>query len=128
MASAIPPVKLLIVDDSTVIRSRIARLAADPRLPPLEVVASATNGAEAIDAFQRHGPNLVTMDLTMPTMDGVECTEALIALSPDLRILVVSAISDKSTAISALTKGAQGFLYKPFTDDQMVAAFLEILS
>ncbi|MGO1071265.1 response regulator [Lysobacter sp. CA199] len=119
--------KLLIVDDSNVIRQRIARLANDTRLPGLEIVGQARNGAEALNLFVRHRPNVVTMDLTMPELGGVECTEQIAAIDENVNILVVSALSDKTTAINALKKGARGFLYKPFTDDQLVQALLEML-
>ena len=119
--------KLLIVDDSNVIRQRIARLAGDARLPNLEIVGQARNGAEALNLFVRHRPDVVTMDLTMPELGGVECTEQIAAIDDNVNILVVSALSDKSTAITALKKGARGFLYKPFTDDQLVDALLEML-
>lgn len=118
--------KLLIVDDSNIIRARIARIALHPRLPGLTIVGLAKNGLEALDLSRRAPPDVVTMDLTMPEMDGIACIEALIAFKPKLNILVVSALGDKTTAISALKKGARGFLHKPFTDDQLVEALLEI--
>lgn len=119
--------KLLIVDDSNVIRQRIARLASDARLPNMNIVGQARNGAEALVMFQREKPDVVTMDLTMPELGGVECTEQMVALKNDVVILVVSALSDKPTALRALKKGAQGFLYKPFTDDQLVTALQEVV-
>jgi two-component system chemotaxis response regulator CheY len=66
------------------------------------------------------------MDLTMPEMDGIACIQQLIALAPDLRILVVSALSDKATGIEALRQGARGFLCKPFTDQQLINALTEL--
>ncbi|MDR0770954.1 MAG: response regulator [Burkholderiales bacterium] len=120
--------RLLIVDDSSIIRSRIARIMNDPRLPTLMIVGMARNGAEALELFSQSHPELVTMDLTMPEMDGVECTEAMTNLNPEAHILVVSALSDKATAIKALKKGAKGFLYKPFTDEQLIGALLEVMS
>lgn len=119
--------KLMIVDDSNVIRQRIARLAGDARLPQMDIVGQARNGAEALTLFQREQPDVVTMDLTMPELGGVECTEQMVALKNDVVILVVSALSDKPTALRALKKGAQGFLYKPFTDDQLVTALQEVV-
>jgi two-component system chemotaxis response regulator CheY len=118
--------KLLIVDDSNVIRSRIARIALHPQLRNLDIVGLARNGVEAIDICRRKAPEVVTMDLTMPEMDGIACTEKLIAQKPDVNILVVSALNDKATAIEALKKGARGFLHKPFSDQQLVDALLEV--
>jgi two-component system, chemotaxis family, chemotaxis protein CheY len=118
--------KLLIVDDSNIIRSRIARIALHPRLRDLSIIGLAKNGLEAIDICLRNVPDIVTMDLTMPEMDGIACIENLIARYPEMNILVVSALSDKSTAISALKKGARGFLLKPFSDEQLANALLEV--
>ncbi|HTJ96282.1 MAG TPA: response regulator [Rhodocyclaceae bacterium] len=120
--------RLLIVDDSSIVRSRIARLMGAGGLGDMLIVGMAKNGVEAINMFMQARPEVVTMDLTMPEMDGVECTEAMMKLNPDVRILVVSALSDKATAIKALQKGAQGFLYKPFTDDQLLEALSELVA
>jgi two-component system chemotaxis response regulator CheY len=119
-------VKLLIVDDSNIIRSRIARIALHPRMRNLSIVGLAKNGVEAVELCLRHLPDVVTMDLTMPEMDGISCIDILIRNNPTLNILVVSALSDKTTAISALKKGARGFLHKPFSDEQLADALLEV--
>lgn len=119
--------KLLIVDDSTVIRNRIARLCQDMRLPSLEIVGLAGDGRQALALAEQFRPQLVTMDLTMPQMDGDECISRIVARLPETRILVVSALSDKSTALKAIKKGAQGFLRKPFNDDQLVESLLELI-
>ncbi|MDR1064416.1 MAG: response regulator [Azoarcus sp.] len=118
--------KLLIVDDSAIIRSRIARILNDPRLKFISVVGMARNGVEAITLYLQQTPDIVTMDITMPEMDGVDCTEKMISLHPECNILVISALSDKATALKTLKKGAKGFLYKPFTDEELIAAFLEL--
>ncbi|MDR2208758.1 MAG: response regulator [Azoarcus sp.] len=117
--------KLLIVDDSALIRSRVARILSDPRLNTIQLLGMAKNGREAIMLFLQHMPDLVTMDITMPEMDGIECTEKMIEIRPDCSILVISALSDKATAIKTLKKGARGFLYKPFSDEDLIAALLE---
>lgn len=118
--------KLLIVDDSNIIRSRIARLSSDRRLPTWQIVGLARNGMEAINVFMQAKPDVVTMDLTMPEMDGVQCTDAMVRLNPAIKILVVSALCDKATALTALKRGAQGFLHKPFTDEQLISALQEL--
>lgn len=116
--------KLLVVDDSNVIRGKISRTLARHGL---QVVGQACNGHDALQKFRDAKPDVVTMDLTMPEMDGIECIKALRALSPQVRILVVSALADKATAISALKEGAQGFLCKPFTEDDLSDAMGELL-
>jgi two-component system chemotaxis response regulator CheY len=67
------------------------------------------------------------MDLTMPEMDGIECIGALLKELPKTNILVVSALSDKSTAIHALRLGARGFVAKPFSDDELKLALLDVM-
>lgn len=98
--------KLMIVDDSNIIRNRIQRAYSNDKFM---LVATALNGADAIEKFKVHKPQVVTMDLTMPQMDGLECIEKLVALDSNVRILVVSALSDKSTGIQALSLGAVVF-------------------
>lgn len=119
---------LMIVDDSMVFRNRIARLAADERLGGVEVVALAGDGLEAVQMARVHKPRLVTMDLTMPRMDGPTCLHALRSVLPDARILVVSALSDRATALQAMTRGAHGFLLKPFSDEQLLSSLKELMA
>jgi two-component system chemotaxis response regulator CheY len=115
----------MVVDDSNVIRRRIER-AQD--LPSVEFVGAARNGAEALQLYETARPTLVTMDLTMPEMSGAECVERLVKRNPLLRILVISALADKLTAIEALEKGASGFLCKPFTDRQLNDALRKLIA
>jgi len=86
----------------------------------------ARNGNEAVRLARATRPEVVTMDLTMPEMDGIECISALLKLDQAVKILVVSALSDKSTAIQALKLGARGFVAKPFTDEELQMALLEV--
>jgi two-component system, chemotaxis family, chemotaxis protein CheY len=118
------PMKLMIVDDSNIMRRRIER---SQQFEQLQLVGSAGNGVEAIELFKRTDPDVVTMDLTMPRMDGIECISHLVALKPEVRILVVSALADKATAVEAMEKGANGFLNKPFTDRQLNEAIAELM-
>lgn len=115
--------KLMIVDDSNIIRSKIQR-ASDKE--HFNIVAVATNGAEALEMFKKHKPDVVTMDLTMPEMDGIDCIEKLVVLHPEILILVVSALSDEATGIEALEKGASGFLLKPFSENDLRDALDEL--
>lgn len=120
--------RLLIVDDSMVIRNLIARQMLDERLPAMDVVGLASDGEQALAIAMARNPDYITMDLTMPNMDGEACIERLASVLPSARIMVVSALSDKGTALRAISKGAHGFLHKPFTDEQLVSALLELMS
>ena len=114
----------MVVDDSNVIRRRIERV---QELSDIEFVGAARNGKEALELYEQVHPTLVTMDLTMPEMDGADCVAHLVARDPDIRILVVSALSDKMTAIDAIDRGASGFLCKPFTDRQLNDALRKLI-
>jgi two-component system, chemotaxis family, chemotaxis protein CheY len=119
--------RLLIVDDSNMIRSRISRVVQNGGMPSIALVGLARNGAEALRIARTTQPEVVTMDLTMPEMDGVECIPQLLRILPQVNILVVSALSDKSTAIQALKLGARGFVGKPFSDDELKLALLDVM-
>ena len=117
-------IRLLIVDDSNIVRRRIER---SQQFDELEVVGTAANGLEALELARRTEPDLVTMDLTMPQMDGIECITQLVRFKPEIRILVISALADKATAVEAMERGANGFLNKPFTDRQLNDAIAELM-
>lgn len=116
--------KLMIVDDSNIIRNKIERSLRDLSI---EVVATASNGEMAVRLFNEHKPDLITMDLTMPKVDGLECIQQIKALSDEVSILVVSALSDRKTGLKALQYGARGFICKPFTEDQLVIALSKLI-
>ncbi|AUZ06422.1 MULTISPECIES: response regulator [Vitreoscilla] len=116
--------KLMVVDDSNIIRNRIKR---GFNASQFDLVATASNGLEALEEFKKHLPEVITMDLTMPEMDGLECIRNIINLAPDTLILVISALSDKATGIKALELGACGFICKPFTEDELMEALNELV-
>lgn len=116
--------KLMIVDDSMAIRNKIAR---ENALVGVTKIVSARNGKEAVELFRSIMADVVTMDLTMPEMDGVECIKELIKLKPDVIILVISALADKATAIQAIHCGARGFLCKPFNPMQLSDALNKLI-
>ena len=115
--------KLLIVDDSKVIRRIIKR---SHGLVNCGVVGMAEDGVAAIRLAQKTRPDLITIDITMPNMNGIEAIPKLKVICPAVRILVVSAMADKTTAIRALSAGAHGFLCKPFTGAELVEAMKEL--
>jgi two-component system chemotaxis response regulator CheY len=107
--------KLLVVDDSDVIRRAIRRTIERPT----DVIETACNGVEALRAIREFDPDVVTMDISMPEMDGLTCISGILEARPDARILVISALKDKPTAVEAVRRGAQGFLLKPFTAEAL---------
>jgi two-component system chemotaxis response regulator CheY len=114
--------KLLIVDDSNVIRRSIQRMISDPSYE----VRTASDGYEALLVFDEFEPDIVTMDITMPRMDGLACVDAILEKKPEARILVISALADKSTAVEAVKRGAMGYLIKPFTTESLSTEIAEL--
>ena len=108
--------KLLIVDDSFIMRKSIEKCVAGLGLTG---ILTAPNGKEALEIFMRERPELVTLDITMPEMDGLACLDAMMKVNGSARIIVVSALKDSATGLDAIKKGAKGFLPKPFTPDQL---------
>lgn len=115
---------LMIVDDSNIIRNRIER---SFDASQIQVVATATNGLEALVKFKELRPDFITMDLTMPHMNGLECIRQIVALGTDVGILVVSALTDKKTPLQALQYGARGFVGKPFSEEELRAALERLI-
>ena len=116
--------KFMVVDDSDIIRTKIQNVLDEESF---EIVGTATNGLEAVQQFKELQPKVVTMDITMPFMDGIETIEKIIEIDDEVRILVVSALSDKATLIKAMHLGAYGFLCKPFTDLELAEAVDELI-
>ncbi len=116
--------RMLIVDDSNIIRGRIER---GQHHAQIEVVGAAANGVQALAMARDLKPDVVTMDITMPEMDGIECVKQILKINPNLLILVVSAMNDQSMVLQALHAGAHGFLGKPFNDASLNRALSELL-
>ncbi len=116
--------RLLIVDDSKLIRQKIER-ECDQNL--FHIVGSAIDGSQALSLFFQQAIDVVTMDLTMPELDGIECIESLVRLDPDVKILVISALNDVATGMEALEKGAMGFVTKPFSGSELQSALCELV-
>jgi two-component system chemotaxis response regulator CheY len=116
-------VRLLLVDDSDLIRRAIRRTLEKPN----DEIATAGDGLEALRVVETFDPDVVTMDISMPNMDGLSCIEGVLRIRPNARILVVSALKDKPTAVEAIKRGAHGFLLKPFTADALCAEIADLI-
>jgi two-component system, chemotaxis family, chemotaxis protein CheY len=117
--------KLLIVDDSLIMRRAIERTLISFKFSEIRMVSS---GRLAVKEYEKFMPDIVTMDITMPDMDGLTAVELIIRLDPNANILVVSALADKATAVEAVKRGASGFLLKPITAESLEEAIEDILS
>ena len=116
--------RLLIVDDSSIVRRIIER---QFRTHDITEIYEASNGRMALEIYRDKKPDLVTMDITMPEMDGLEAVRAIVSINPKARILVISALADAATAVEAVKLGARGFVCKPFTPEELDEAFADIL-
>ncbi|HSI85545.1 MAG: response regulator transcription factor [Candidatus Methylacidiphilales bacterium] len=116
--------KLLIVDDSNFIRRAIERHAESFQI---KEIRTANTGKAALRTLNEFAPDLITMDITMPEMDGLTCVEAIRRVNTTSRILVISALSDRSMAVEALKRGANGFLLKPFNEESLREAVVDVL-
>ncbi|MEV6353956.1 response regulator transcription factor [Streptomyces hydrogenans] len=115
-----PPPRVLLADDQTLVRTGFRLiLGADG----IDVVAEATNGAEAVDAVRRTRPDVVLMDVRMPEMDGLEATRRILTGVPDApRVIILTTFDLDRYVYAALSAGASGFLLKDVTPEQLTAA------
>ncbi len=116
--------KLLIVDDSPMIHKMIKKAV----LPyEIEIVGNAKNGKEAVDLFMDLQPDIVTMDVTMPIMDGIEASKNIIAINQDAKILMLSAMGDEDLIVEAKESGVSHTIKKPFKAASLMEAIKIIL-
>jgi DNA-binding NarL/FixJ family response regulator len=113
-------IRVLVVDDHIVVRSGLEQLLATT--DDIELVGTASNGNEAIDAVGRLHPDVVLMDLSMPELDGVEATRRISADHPSSRVLVLTSFSDQTRILDALSAGADGYLLKHAEPDDIADA------
>jgi two-component system chemotaxis response regulator CheY len=116
--------KLLIVDDSNIMRRAIEKYLG---VKQFTLVGTAADGETALRLFSQFLPDVVTLDITMPRMDGITCLERMLAIKPEAKILIISALKDSVTGLQALKKGAKGFLPKPFTAAELQREVEDIL-
>ena len=103
--------RLLVVDDAVFMRKMICGVAAEAGW---EVVGEAANGLEAVAQYDRLRPDLVTMDLVMPEMGGLEALRQIRAEDPNARVVVVTALDQKQALMDSIREGAIDFIVKPF--------------
>jgi len=113
-------VRVMIVDDSAIIRQAIHKHLKDFNI---DVVGTAENGKIALEVFKKTNPDIVTLDITMPEMDGLSVLEEMLKINKNVKVMVVTALSDKSTGLKAMKLGAKSFLPKPFTPEKLRSSF-----
>src|SRR5664279_5990044 len=112
-------IRVLIVDDISETRDHLAKLLGFE--PDIEVVGTASSGAEAIELAARILPDVVLMDINMPDMDGITATERLSAKVPDAAVVMMSVQGEADYLRRSMLAGAREFLVKPFSSDELTA-------
>ncbi|WP_309299320.1 response regulator [Paenibacillus sp. YYML68] len=115
---------LLIVDDSILMRRNLRMMLTEAGH---NVVAEAANGIEAYKEYAKHQPDLVTMDITMPVMNGIEAVKKIIATYPEANVIMISALDQKSMVFEAIQNGAKHYILKPITVEKIVETINEVL-
>ena len=115
--------KVLVVDDSLIIRKKVTKLV--EKLGH-EVLYSAKNGQDAIDLYTSNKPDLVTMDITMPDMDGITAVKEIIKNDANAKIIMVTSHGQEDMVIKSIQSGAVGYMLKPVTQDKLAIAIGEV--
>ncbi|MCX7830452.1 MAG: response regulator [Acidobacteria bacterium] len=110
--------KVLIVDDAMFMRAMIRDILVNSG--KYDVVGEAANGEEAISKYQNLNPDLVTMDIVMPQMDGIEATKEIIKIDPKAKIVMCSALGQEALVIESIAAGAKDFIVKPFSAEKVL--------
>jgi DNA-binding NarL/FixJ family response regulator len=119
-------VRVLIADDQTLFRSGLARLLdEDPRV---EVIGQAVDGLDVVKRAAALKPDIVLMDLKMPSLDGVEATRRIVAEHPEIRVLVLTTFDADSYVLQALRAGASGYVLKDSQPAAIVSSILAIMA
>lgn len=110
---------VMIVDDAAFMRMMIKDILVKNGY---DVVGEAANGAEAVEKYKELKPDLVTMDITMPEMDGVTALKEIKKLDSNARVVMCSAMGQQAMVIDAIQSGAKDFIVKPFQNDRVIEA------
>ncbi|MEN1970049.1 response regulator [Lentibacillus sp. N15] len=116
--------KILVTDDAAFMRMQLKDI-----LTKLghEVVGEAENGKVAIEKYQELQPDLVTMDITMPEMNGVESVKAIKKINPNVKVIMCSAMGQQGMVVDAIQSGASDFIVKPFSQERIKEAMDKVM-
>jgi len=116
--------KVLIVDDAAFMRMMIKDIL---EKNGYDVVGEASNGLVAVDLYKKEKPDVVTMDITMPDMDGIEAVKQIRTFDPNAKIIMCSAMGQQSMVMDAIKSGAKDFIVKPFQADRVLEAIKKVI-
>lgn len=112
-------IKVLVVDDAAFMRMMIKDILSKNGY---DVVGEAENGLKAVEKYQELKPDLTTMDITMPEMDGITAVKEIKKIDPNAKIIMCSAMGQQAMVIEAIQSGARDFIVKPFQPDRVLEA------
>jgi len=115
--------RVLIVDDAAFMRMLLRDIITKAGY---EVAGEAANGVEAVEKYRELKPDVVTMDITMPEMDGIQAIKRIREIDPEAKIIVCSAMGQQSMVIEAIQAGAKDFIVKPFQHSRVVEALSKV--
>ncbi|WP_018664579.1 response regulator [Heyndrickxia acidiproducens] len=115
---------ILIVDDAKFMRLTLTKMLENGGHT---IVGEAENGQRAIELYRELKPDIVTMDITMPQMTGIEAVKAIMEESPDAKIIICSALGQQKLVVEAIESGAKDFIVKPFDETRVLEAVGRIL-
>lgn len=116
--------KILIVDDAVFMRMKLKDIL---EKNGFEVVAEAQNGSEAIEKYKSEKPDLVTMDITMPEMDGVEALKEIKKIDANAKVIMCSAMGQQTMVMEAIQAGALDFIVKPFDNERVLQSINKVV-
>jgi two-component system chemotaxis response regulator CheY len=116
--------RILIVDDSSMMRRNLRKVIEDAGH---SVVAEISNGSDACVAYEQHQPDLVTMDITMPYMDGIEAVKTIVEVFPNARIVMISAHGQEDKIYKAIKAGAKSYIVKPIRPVKVATVIDQVL-
>jgi len=116
---------ILVADDSVLMRRNIKNIL---KQAGYTIAGEASNGKEAVELYRKHRPDLVTMDITMPVMTGIEAVKTIIEEFPDANIIMISALDQKHMVFKALECGAKHYIVKPFKVSAVLKAIQHVLN
>ena len=122
--SEIPIARVLIVDDDPMVRQHVRLVLKDA---PVEVVGEAANGAIALQAVPELKPDVVLMDISMPVMNGIEATAAIVALGVGAEVIALTALGDDQSLMQMLRAGARGFVPKEYAGEDLATAVHHVM-
>ena len=109
--------RVLIVDDALFMRNLLRDIF---EAAGWDVVAEAENGLQAVEAYNSHQPDLVTMDIVMPEMGGIDAMRKILSTHAEAQVVMCSALGQESMVMDAIKAGAKDFIVKPFQDSQVL--------